>query len=93
MSAYAKLNLSGLRDVIASLDDVADEVARTIGVAILEEAMESVPVDTGALKNSGYLESNKDSQRDLAESNALKRRWSKKRKRRVGPPRIVIAKG
>ena len=71
MSKYAKLDVAGLRLVQSMVPALQDRITRVLGTEILAEAMSNVPVDTGALKNSGYLETNRDTQRNAAIAEAM----------------------
>ena len=50
-----------IQEKIDSIKDVSAETLESVGQEILDRSQELVPVETGALKKSAFIETNKDS--------------------------------
>lgn len=74
MKTRVRLDIKRLKAVAAKGPEIETEVAKALGVAILDQAIENIrnvgAVDTGALLNSGYLETASESGRAAALASA-----------------------
>jgi hypothetical protein len=77
-----RLDIKKLQAVAGKTPEIENEVAKALGTAILDQAIENIrtvkAVDTGALLNSGYLETSTESGRAEALAAAQKLRTSAK---------------
>jgi hypothetical protein len=73
-----RLDIKKLKAVAGKTPEIENEVAKALGTAILDQAIENIrnvgAVDTGALLNSGYLETSTESGRAEALAAAQKLR-------------------